>query len=160
MTDTRPDTGESGERRFIWHPEYQGRSADSVQRDLTEQIRGDQRQYDLALSGAEKSEHQALSSVMELEKRWSVYTFDWADEPAEDLAARILDFELERERRRSMISYKQYRAESGSAPRTSTPHHSYDALGDAQRRRNARVGAAVIVATMVIVIIVVLIFVG
>lgn len=155
MTDTQPRELDASERTFKWHPEYRGRTAESVERELANQIRSDQRQYELALSGAEKSEHQALASVMELEKRWSVFTFDWADTPPEDLARRIADFELARDRRQEMISYNEYRAEASVGPAISGGGWRAS-VSDAERRRMANIGAVVIMVSVLLVIIVVL----
>ena len=155
MTDTQPQRPGVDERTFTWHPEYRGRTAESVERELMNQIRSDQRQYELALSGAEKSEHQALASVMELEKRWSVFTFDWADTPPEDLARPIVDFELERDRRQEMISYTEYRSEAATAvPAAGGGWRT--SMADTDRRRMASIGAIAIVVSVLLVFIVVL----
>lgn len=102
MTD-QPET-------FTWHPEHAGKSVEEVQRELTYQIEGDQRQHRLAMDGAEEAEHDALASVMSLERRWGQYSFDWADQDAATLAARIVAFEQEREQRQEMMSWSAYRA--------------------------------------------------
>jgi hypothetical protein len=112
-TNWRDDT-----ERFEWHPEYSGRSVDEVHRELEEQIAVDQRQYSIAMDGAEEAEHDALTSVVGLERRWGPYDFGWAEQEAKDLARRIVDFEQERERRQEMISWREYRESSGSAGMT------------------------------------------
>ena len=145
-TGTTPTEGHA----FSWHETWRGRTREEVVRELTEQIDSDQRAYELALSAAEKEEHAALASVMELEKRWSVYSFDWADIPAEDLARRIVDFEWERERRQEMISWDQYRDEV--APVESAPQGWRESLSDEERRRYANCGAILIMALIVLVI--------
>lgn len=155
MTDTQPQLHDADERTFTWHPEYRGRTAESVERELTNQIRSDQRQYELALSGAEKSEHQALASVMELEKRWSVFSFDWADTPPEELARRIVDFELARDRQQEMISYNEYRSESAVQP-ARAPGGWRASMSDTERRRVANIGAIVIMVSVLLVVILVL----
>lgn len=101
----------SGAEEFAWHPEYAGQNVSQVREDLARQIAGDQRQHALAMEGAEEAEHDALVSVVELERRWGVYDFDWAEQEADELATRIVAFELERERRQEMISWAEYRAE-------------------------------------------------
>lgn len=108
MADQEHQTQQS--RSFAWHPEYAGKSVDEVQRELAYQIEGDQRQHRLAMDGAEEAEHDALASVVSLERRWGPYSFDWADQDADALAARIVAFEWERERRHEMISWSEYRA--------------------------------------------------
>lgn len=79
--------------------------------DLAQQIASDQRQHQLAMDGADEAEHDALASVVSLERKWGVYDFDWADQDPEALAARIVAFEHEREHRHEMISWADYRAE-------------------------------------------------
>ncbi len=104
-------TGGDPTPRFEWHPEYAGTSVDEVRQDLTREITADQRQHSLAMEGAEESEHDALASVVELERKWGGYDFGWAELDASDLANRIVAFELERERRHEMISWSAYRDE-------------------------------------------------
>lgn len=155
MTDHQSPAAATGERTFTWHPNYRGRSAESVEQDLAEQLVRDQHAYELALSGADKSEHQALASVMELEKRWSTYSFDWAEMPAAELARRIVAFELERDRREEMIPYDQYRDEA--APAQATPDAGWrEAMSDEQRRRVARLGAGVVMIVVALGIIIIL----
>lgn len=150
MTDHQPSTANSDERVFTWHPDYRGRRATSVERELAGQIANDQRAYELALSGAEKSEHQALASVMEVEKRWSVYSFDWAETAADDLARRIVDFELERDRRHELIPYDDYKDEASPRP-NDIPGGWRASMSDEQRLRVAKIGAWVIMAAIVLV---------
>lgn len=154
MTDQQLGTSNTVDRAFTWHPEYRGRTAESVERELTDQIANDQRAYELALSGAEKSEHQALASVMELEKRWSVYSFDWSETPPDGLARRIVDFELERDRRKEMITYEQYRDEAVAQP-AGTRGGWRESMTDEQRLRVARIGAGVIMVLIVLMLIIV-----
>jgi hypothetical protein len=154
MTDHQSHTTDSDDRAFRWHPDYRGRTAESVERELADQIANDQRAYELALSGAEQSEHQALASVMDLEKRWSVYSFDWSETPSDGLARRIVDFELERDRRQEMISYEQYRDEAG-AQSAGTRGGWRESLTDEQRLRVARIGAGVVMVVIVLMIIMV-----
>src|SRR5699024_6696703 len=94
MTDHQTRQGDVEGQEFQWHPQYRGRSAEDVERDLARKIAKDQRAYEVALSGAEESEYDALASVMDLEKRWSIYSFGWAEMDPDVLARRIVDFEL------------------------------------------------------------------
>lgn len=107
-------TGDIGatsfDRGFIWHPVHKGKSFQVVQREVQEEIRRDQRSHHLALEGAEQSEHDSLSTIVELERRWGTYDFDWAEMDAAALAERVVTFEREREKRREMISFDDYRA--------------------------------------------------
>ena len=113
MSDqAEPQVDEQRTETFTWHPEYAGQSVSQVREDLARQIAGDQRQHALAMEGAEEAEHDALASVVELERRWGVYDFDWAEQDAALLAARIVAFEQERERRQELISWADYRAEN------------------------------------------------
>ena len=50
--------------------------------------------------------------MVELERKWGVYDFDWAEQDADALASRIVAFEQERERRQELISWAEYRAEN------------------------------------------------
>ena len=117
---------------------------------LAEEIARDQRAYALALEGAEHSEHASLSSVMEIEKRWSLYTFDWVDMDPEVLAGRIVEFELERDRRRELFPYSDYRdMVSPSA-----------ATGRAGGRGAAREGTTVPIGMVVVGLILAIIVIG
>jgi hypothetical protein len=104
--DQRSDT-------FVWHPDHAGKTADEVRAGLAQEIASDQRQHRLALDGAEESEQDALASVVSLERKWGPYDFDWAEQDPEYLAARITEFEQERERRRQMLSWEEYRTGAG-----------------------------------------------
>ncbi len=86
-------------------------SYERVLGDLAEDIARDQRAYKLAMDGAELSEHDSLITIVDLERRWSEYEFEWAEMDSRSLARRILTFEQERERRQEMISFADYRAE-------------------------------------------------
>ncbi|MDQ3542115.1 MAG: hypothetical protein M3440_15665 [Chloroflexota bacterium] len=119
MTDQNQSTTPQGTGQsasggsFTWHPEYAGQSFDTVERGLASEIGRDQRQYHLALEGAEQSEHESLTSIVELERRWGNYAFDWAEMDAGELAHRIVTFERERDRRQEMISFADYRSQGG-----------------------------------------------
>lgn len=99
---------------FIWHPDHRGHTTDEVFRDLRDELERDQRQYQLALDGAEHSESNALASVLDLDRRWGPYEMDWAAAPPDDLAQRIVAFEYAREQRQEMISYSAWRDEVGA----------------------------------------------
>jgi len=149
VSDSRPIDPATGDA-FAWHPSYAGRSADEVRRDLAEEIARDQRAYELALEGAEHSEHASLSSVMEIEKRWSVYSFDWADTDPRALADRIVAFELERDRRQELFPYADYRGQQATQPDGRT------AMSDGQRRRVANIGAIVVLALVAIMVVIII----
>jgi hypothetical protein len=98
---------------FRWHPVYAGRPVGEVRASLQEDIRRDQRAHELAIEGAEISEGASLTTIVELERRWSVFDFDWTElEPAE-LANRIVVFELAREEREELFAFDEYRRHGG-----------------------------------------------
>lgn len=104
-------SGDRGnERAFAWHPVYAGRSFQEVHDELARDIERDQRSYKLAMDGAEGAEHDSLTAIVELERRWSAYEFDWAEADPEQLADRIVKFERECERRQEAMSFADYRA--------------------------------------------------
>lgn len=112
--------GQSAGQGFVWHPTYAGKSFERVRGDLVEEIGRDQRSYKLAMDGADQAEHESLSAIVDLERRWSDYEFDWAETDPEHLADRILTFEKECERRQEPLSFADYRA-SGALVQSATP---------------------------------------
>lgn len=158
-----PDTDRStsaGEQVFEWHPDYQGRAIEDVTRDLATDIERDQRAYELALTGAEESEHNALASVVDVERRWSLYDFGWHEADARELAGRIAAFEWEREQRREMFSWQEYRNIGGRAAPATTAGSDWRAnMSDDQRRKVANGLATLVVGLVVVAIAVVLILV-
>lgn len=135
---------------FSWHPEYAGQTFDTVERALASEIGRDQRQYHLALDGAEQSEHESLSSVVELERRWGNYAFDWAEMDAGELANRIVTFERERERRQEMISFSDYRAQGGLIG--GDPESGHHRSGSLPMRTIAIVAVAAIAIILILVV--------
>ena len=142
----------AGHTTFRWHPAYAGRSADDVRRELAEEIARDQRAYELALEGAEQSEHASLSSVMEIEKRWSMYSFDWADTEPQALAARIVAFELERERRRELFPFAEFRERERGTGAPGAPSTGGAPGDDAGRRRAVTLGLLVVLVSLGIIV--------
>lgn len=106
--------------RFEWHPVHAGKSFQQVRSELVKEISRDQRAYKLAMDGAEGAEHDSLTTIVELERRWSTYEFDWAESDPEQLADRILKFERTCEDRREALSFADYRA-SGALMDTGAP---------------------------------------
>lgn len=144
----------TGDAVFQWHPDYRGKSVDSVMRDLEGEIGRDQRSYELALQGAEESEHDALASVVELERRWSEYDFGWHESDPAVLARRIVAFEWAREERQEMITWDAYR--SSGVPLPSTGRQSGDwraSMSDEQRRKVANTIAGILVALIALLVI-------
>lgn len=95
---------------FVWHPVYRGRTFQQVRDELKQDIDRDQRSYALAMDGAEGAEHDSLTTIVELERRWSTYEFDWAEMDPGALADRIVKFERARESRQESMSFADYRA--------------------------------------------------
>lgn len=105
--------------RFTWHPEYQGQTRQQVREHLRAEIASDQRAYSLALEAADERENDVLQSVIKLEKRWGDYDMGWAETDPTDLAERVTAFEWEREQRRELFPYAEYR-DAISPPATDT----------------------------------------
>jgi hypothetical protein len=132
---------------FTWHPEYAGKTAEQVEADLAQQIASDQRQHRLAMDGAEEAEHDALASVVSLERKWGVYDFDWAEQDPEELASRIVDFEQERETRQEMISWSEYRAEG----------YSQDGAADSSDRPAPELSTGIKAMSLLLVVLLILV---
>lgn len=142
MTDSGNEQNVQSSEVFVWHPEYAGKSFDSVRRELEDDIDRDQRAYNLALEQAEKEEFDSFNTVRDLERRWSEYDFGWVEVPAKVLADRILTFERAREERGELISWQDWKAE-GVAPTASRVLPAEEKtdwrenLSDEQRRKIA-----------------------
>ena len=130
---------------FTWHPTYVGQSEDRVRRGLREEIGRDQRQYALSLEGAEAAEHDSLASVVELERRWGQFDFDWAETDPDALADRIVDFELERDQRRELIGYAAWRAEQADTGEEITPELAW-------KTAPVLIGAVALIVIIVIIL--------
>ena len=112
-----------GEERFAWHPEYAGRTVGEVAAGLRDELGRDQRAYALVLEGAEEREDAALAAVIDLERRWGAYDFGWAEAEPNVVADRIAAFEWERETRRELFPFEEYRRTAplpATAPGSST----------------------------------------
>lgn len=153
MTTTAPTTPET--TTFAWHPEYKGRDADQVMRELAEQVRRDQQGHALALENAEREEHAAFKSIMDYEKRWGDYDFGWSEADPDELARKIVNFELERDRRQEMISWREYRdmESPASSPTDRASGDWRERMTDDQRRKTANGLAAVVVLILAILMI-------
>ena len=110
MSEPGRPAGTAGEKRFTWHPTYRGRTLRAVRDELRLELQRDQRQYGLAMEGAEEHEQSVLATVVELEKKWGVYDFGWAEVDPADLADRIAAFEWEREQRRELFPFDEVRS--------------------------------------------------
>ncbi len=109
MADGRDAMGDT-DPLFAWHPDWAGKRASDVRRAIEADLRSDQRAYELALSGAEQHENDALQSTIALDRKWGPYDLNWAETDPAALAERIVAFERERERRREMIPFADWRA--------------------------------------------------
>jgi hypothetical protein len=145
--DSSPDANPP---TFAWHPEYTGRTMESVHRELVDDISRDQKAYHAALESAEKEEYGAFNTVRDLEKRWSQYDFAWFEQSPEDLADRIMQFERERESRQELIDWQQWKTGSRPASPVVTTGKKQDwreTISDEQRRKLA---SGIAVAVMVL----------
>lgn len=104
----RPATA-TGDERFAWHPTYRGRTVRQIRDELRTELARDQRAHSLAMGGAEDHEQQVLATILDLEKKWGVYDFGWAEAAAAELAERIASFEWKREQRRELFPFEEYR---------------------------------------------------
>jgi len=111
-TPTPSDASSPARRAFFaWHPAYQGREVESVRRDITDDLRRDQRAYGLALHAAEQDESASLQSIIKLDNRWSPFDLGWTEADPVQLADYVLAVELERDRRQRMVAPQELRAE-------------------------------------------------
>lgn len=144
-------TGGATTEGFTWHPVYAGKSFEQVRNDLIDDISRDQRAYALAMDGAEASEHDSLTTIVELERRWSDYEFDWAETDAALLADRILTFEKLCEERKERMSFADYRASGAlvESPKATTaePSASLPVM---------KIGAVILVVLVLIFVVAVL----
>lgn len=155
MTDSVNDAVQASPDRFVWHPEYAGKTFEGVRRELEDDIQRDQRAYDLALEQAEKEEFGAFNSVRELEKRWSEYDFGWVEVPAKVLADRILAFERARDKRQELFGWQEWKDESLAQTKVtdmSTQKPDWrENLSDEQRRKIASAASIAILFGLVVV---------
>lgn len=140
---------------YEWHPDYAGKSFESVQRELADSLHRDQTAYQLALESAEKQEHDAFNTVRDLEKRWSIYDFAWFEQDPDLLARRISRFQQERESRQEMISWQEWKNESPATPAASAPVQGEkrdwrENLTDEQRRKLASALSILVLVTFAI----------
>jgi hypothetical protein len=152
VTDSRP-VEPAANATFVWHPQYAGRTPDDVRAELTDEIARDQRAYQLALEGAEHSEAASLTSIMDIEKRWGSYSFDWADLDPQLLAGRIVEFELAREQRQELFPFAEYRDTVAPATTGTRGGGVRASMTDEQRRRIANIGAVLIMVILGIIVI-------
>lgn len=114
QTSTAPaaqnPTGD-GPRFFGWHPQFQGRAVQSVRQELVDDLRRDQRAYELALQVAEHNESASLQSILKLDNRWSPFDLGWSEADPVQLADYVLAVEVERERQQRMASPKELGSE-------------------------------------------------
>ena len=107
--------------RFEWHPEYRGRTVREVTAAIKADLASDQRAVALVMEGADKQESAVLATVVKLERKWGIYDLDWATADATELAERIAAFEQDRERRRELFPYNQYRQDAAAAEAAAAP---------------------------------------
>ncbi len=147
---------ETAAEKFEWHPDYAGRTFESVERELTDDIERDQRAYHLALENAEKEEFGAFNTVRDLEKRWSDFDFGWFDTPANQLASRILAFEKARDAKQELLSWHEWRSAHQTHPKevrkmSEEMRDWRENLTDEQRKKIASAMSVGIILLMVLV---------
>ena len=146
VTDRLEATGV--EEVFTWHPTYAGKSVAEVRSIVAEDIARDQRAYSLAMEGAEHAEGASLTTIVELERRWSPYDFDWAEMDANVLAGRIVAFEQEREVRQELIPFAEHRSTRGDGP-----PESADRPEPGRSLPIMKIGAAILVLLIIVFLI-------
>lgn len=132
---------------FLWHPAYTGKSAASVRATIASELASDQRAHALTLEGAEEHEGDSLASIIALDRKWGPYDLNWAESSPEELADRIVAFELARERRQELISYAAYR-DAAIADETSS---ETDAAGGQRLESPMARGIVVLVVALILV---------
>lgn len=144
--------------QFEWHPIYAGRTYESVQRELADSIRSDQRAYHGALDNAEREEFGAFAAVRDIEKRWSSYDLGWAEMDADTLAQRITTFERAREYQQAMISWDEWRGMSPTPSATASTEKTdwRENLTDEQRRKLASAIAITILVMFFVLVVIIL----
>lgn len=150
MSDHPLHTDTSSSGTFAWHPEYAGKTFEGLHRELVDCIHRHQKAYQQALESAEKEEYGAFNTVRDLEKRWSEYDFAWFELEPAHLADKILRFEQEREARKELITWQEWKSSStGAAPAPSGGAHVKgdwrENLSDEQRKRVASALAILII---------------
>ena len=121
MTDTPEQHAPDDEYRFAWHPQYRGQTAAEVRGRLLDDLRSDQRAYAITIDGPDENESEILVRVVGLEKKWGPYALDWATADPASIVDRAVDFERERDARRELFPYAEYRERHAPATRpTST----------------------------------------
>lgn len=94
---------------FVWHPIYKGRDVASVRREVLDEVRRDQRAYELSLEAAEQDESASLQAIVKLDSRWCAYDLGWTEANVDQLSDRVIAIELERERRQEMFPVREMR---------------------------------------------------
>ena len=136
---------------FVWHPEYKGMTVAAVRAALASEIASDQRAYALTLEGAEEHEGDSLTSIIALERKWGPYDLNWAETDADQLAARIVAFEQERERRQEMIPYASYRDQHRD--QGSTVDHSREIDPAAAQRLESPLARGIVVLVLLVIVV-------
>ena len=154
--ETRAPTSEQSAGaadRFEWHPRYGGRTVRDVHQELKNEIERDQRAYGLVIEAAERDEKATLVTVIELERKWGAVDMDWATANSTELADRVVAFEQERERRRELFPYAEFRASRDRLMRAApAPGRRADAVGGAVGSRSRLIIGLLVVAVVVVVV--------
>lgn len=153
MTENPTSADSSPELSFRWHPDYVGKSITEVRASLIREISGDQRAYALTLEGAEEHEGDSLTSVIALERKWGPFDLNWAESDPTLVADRVVAFELERDRRRELFPYGEYRRSVAPVSEITTADPA------AAQRLESPVARGIVVLVLVLIIIAIWIFV-
>lgn len=152
MTETQPQTSSAPEPSFHWHPVYVGQPIAEVRATLIREITSDQRAYALTLEGAEEHEGDSLTSVIGLERKWGPFDLNWAESDPALVADRVVAFELERDRRRELFPYSDYR-------RSVAPTSEFSAADPAAQRLESPLARGIVVLVLIVIIIAIWFFV-
>ncbi|MCA9833874.1 MAG: hypothetical protein KC435_08020 [Thermomicrobiales bacterium] len=139
---------------FQWHPDYAGRTIESVQREISENLRRDQLAYQNALNNAEREEFGAFATIRDLERKWSQYDMSWAEVDSTMLAERIVAFEHARDTRQELFSWQEWKANLEPLPVSGAKSDWRENMSDEQRRKVASaIAMGVIVLSLIVVLI-------
>jgi hypothetical protein len=117
VTDTL-EQSTADEFRFAWHPQYRGQTTAEVRAHLMDDLRLDQRSYAITMDGPDENESEILVRVVGLEKKWGPYALDWATADPATIVDRAVAFERERDARRELFPYAEYRDRHAPVART------------------------------------------
>lgn len=145
---------------FQWHPDYVGRTYESVQREISENLRRDQLAYQNALNNAERAEFDSFTTIRDLERKWSQYDLSWSEVDSTKLTERITAFERARDEAQELFSWQDWKASQSSVAVPGEKTDWRENLTDQQRRNMASAIAmgVIVLAFLIIIVLLSLIF--